>query len=76
MVALRFEFLFVERARLAFEVNEVGDDVGRLAAFDDADVGGGLFVYAKEFHVTDSFGGDLDGRDAVSGATPACDSRP
>ena len=56
VLGLRGQLLLAARARLAAEGDEVGDDVRRLAAADDADVGGRLLVDAAELHLADRLG--------------------
>src|SRR5256885_13733192 len=57
----------VVAARLAANPHLVGDDVGRTAALDAADVRGRLRIYAPEPHARDRLGGDLDRAHAALG---------
>ena len=65
VVGLARQLAFVVTARLGAQRDRLRDDVGRDAALDDADVGGGLRVDAAETHRRDAFGGDLDRADAA-----------
>ena len=54
-------------ARLPFELHPLGDDVGRRASGDDAEVGGRLGVDAAEAHVREGAGDGDEGVDPLLG---------
>ncbi len=60
MLSLCFKFLFAVRARLAFQHDQIGNDVGGHAAFDLSDVGRRLVIDASELHHRQAFRRDLD----------------
>ena len=65
VLGLGGKFVLVAGTSFTSEIDVVSNDVCGLAAFDNADVRGRLFVNAPQFHRGKGFGGDLDRRDPV-----------